>query len=94
MDKSNSNEESKDDFVDGRNVKTIRSLRRNSAKKATQSSKNIRESTGQSKDKRKDVKITKKKTSNNSRLIVGFKNQKFSEIIFPLINFFCEFKNF
>ncbi|CAI2371554.1 unnamed protein product [Moneuplotes crassus] len=66
---NNQTDESKENYVDGRNVKTIRSLRKSSAKKGTQSSKSIRESNASQKDSRKDFKITKKKQANNSRMM-------------------------
>lgn len=73
MEKENdSNEDSKDEIVDNRNVKTIRSLRKHSAKKSAQSSKSIKDSNVNSRESHKDIKITKKKTANNkSRVLVS-----------------------
>lgn len=69
---SNSNEDSKDEIVDNRNVKTIRSLRKHSAKKSVQSSKSIKDSNVNGRESHKDIKIGKKKTANNkSRALVS-----------------------
>ena len=63
------NKSSDEDFVVNTNVKTIKTLRKNSAKKTAQSSKSIRGSIGAQKESQKDFKISKK-PQHKSRIIV------------------------
>lgn len=66
---NNQDDETKEEFADSRIVKTIRSLRKHSAKKSTQSSKSVKDQNGTAKEGQRDFKITKKKSSTNKSRI-------------------------
>jgi len=65
MDNSKQEDSLPDEFVDSRTVKTIRSLRKESAKKISRSSKNVSGNDKNENDKKKDFRIVKKKQSTN-----------------------------
>lgn len=65
MDNSKQEDGLPDEFVDSRTVKTIRSLRKESAKKISRSSKNVSGNDKNENDKKKDFRIVKKKQSTN-----------------------------
>ena len=65
MDNSKQEDGLPDEFADSRTVKTIRSLRKESAKKISRSSKNVSGNDKNENDKKKDFRIVKKKQSTN-----------------------------
>jgi hypothetical protein len=70
MEPSEHEEDNKDEYVDSRTVKTIRSLRKSSAKKTPQTTKIVKRQDNAENEGQKEFRIKKKSSVNKSRVMI------------------------